>query len=91
MLAYDYDALLAVAQDRDSLEAVLPTMKMPCLLFAGELDDYQPVQRCTMQIAHAEFFTLPGLDHSGAIKHSDKVLPHVRKFLAEVEERSEAA
>jgi len=91
MLAYDYEALAAVAQDRESLEAVLPTMKMPCLLFAGELDDYQPVQRCSREIANATFFTLPGLDHSGAIKHSDKVLPHVRKFLAEVEERSEAA
>jgi pimeloyl-ACP methyl ester carboxylesterase len=91
MLAYDYEALLAVAQDRDSLEAVLPTMKTPCLLFAGELDDYQPVQRCARQIANAAFFTLPGLDHGGAIMQSDKVLARVKSFLAKVEGRSKAA
>jgi hypothetical protein len=39
MLAYDYEALLAVAQDRESLEAVLPTMRMRCLLYAGEMDE----------------------------------------------------
>jgi pimeloyl-ACP methyl ester carboxylesterase len=85
MLAYDYETLLILAQDRESLEAVLPTMKMPCLLFAGEEDEYQPIRECARQIANATFFTLPGLDHSGAIRRSDQVVPHVRRFLAEVE------
>jgi len=91
MLADNYGALLLLAQDRESQEAVLPTMKMPCLLFAGEEDEYQPIKECARQIANAAFFTLPGLDHSGAIRQSDKVLPHVRKFLTKVEERSKAA
>ena len=43
MLAYDYETLLVVAQDRESLEAVLPTMRMPCLLYAGEMNEYQPI------------------------------------------------
>jgi len=91
MLAYDYEALLAVAQDRESLEAVLPTMRMPCLLFAGEMDEYQPIEECAKQIANATFFTLPGLDHGGAIDRSDEVLPHVKRFLAEVDRQTGAA
>jgi pimeloyl-ACP methyl ester carboxylesterase len=80
MLTYDYEALLMVAQDRESLEAVLPTIRMPCLLYAGEMDEYQPIERCARQIANAKFFTLPGLDHGGAIMRSEEVLPHVKRF-----------
>ena len=86
MLAYDYEALVAVAQDHESLEAVLPTMTMPCLLYVGELDEPEPVEECARQIAGATFFTLPGLDHGGAITRSDEVLPLVRRFLADVEQ-----
>lgn len=91
MLAYDYEALLVVAQDRESLEAVLPTMRMPVLLYAGEMDEYQPIEECAKQIANATFFTLPGLDHGGAIMRGDEVLPHVKRFLAEVDQQTGAA
>jgi pimeloyl-ACP methyl ester carboxylesterase len=91
MLGYDYKALLLLAQDRESLEAVLPTIRMPCLLFAGEMDEYQPIEECAKQIANAKFFTLPGLDHGGAIMRSDEVLPHVKRFLAEVDQQTGAA
>jgi pimeloyl-ACP methyl ester carboxylesterase len=91
MLAYDYETLLVVAQDHESLEAVLPTMRMPCLLYAGEMDEYQPVKECARQIANATFFTLPGLDHGRAIMRSDEVLPHVKRFLAKVEQQTGAA
>ncbi|MFH1999383.1 MAG: hypothetical protein ABIK28_06865, partial [Planctomycetota bacterium] len=90
MLAYDYETLLVLAQDRESLEAVLPTMRMPCLLYAGEMDEYQPIKECARQIANATFFTLPGLDHGGAIMRSDEVLPHVKRFLAAVNQRTGA-
>jgi pimeloyl-ACP methyl ester carboxylesterase len=90
MLAYDYETLLVVAQDRESLEAVLPTMSMPCLLYAGELDEPEPVEECSKLIANAEFFTLPGLDHGGAITRSDEVLPHIRRFLAKVDRQAGA-
>jgi pimeloyl-ACP methyl ester carboxylesterase len=91
MLAYDYEALLMLAQDRESLETVLPTMSMPCLLYAGEMDEYQPIKECATHIANATFFTLPGLDHVGAIKRSDKVLPHVKRFLVKVDQQTEVA
>jgi pimeloyl-ACP methyl ester carboxylesterase len=92
MLAYDYEALLAVAQDRESLEAVLPTMRMPCLLYVGEMDEVYPMAKeCAKQIANVMFVTLPGLDHGEAIKRSDKVLPHVKRFLAGVNQETGAA
>jgi pimeloyl-ACP methyl ester carboxylesterase len=92
MLAYDYETLLVVAQDRESLEAVLPTMRMPCLLYAGEMDETYPLAKeCAKQIANVTFFTLPGLDHGGAIMRSDEVLPHVKRFLAKVDQQTGAA
>ena len=92
MLAYDYEALLAVAQDRASLEAVLPTMRMPCLLYVGEMDEIHPLAKeCARQIANATFVTLPGLDHGEAIRRSDEVLPHVKRFLAAVNRQTGTA
>lgn len=84
-LANDLEALLAVAQDRPSLEAVLPTMTMPCLLFAGEADPVYPaVKECVKQMPNVTFFSLPDLGHTEAGGRSDLVLPHLTKFLATV-------
>ncbi len=92
MLAYDYEAHLVVAQDRESLEAVLPTMRIPCLLYAGEMDEAYPLAKeCAKQIANVTFVTLPGLDHMQAIMRSDEVLPHVKRFLADVDQQTGAA
>jgi pimeloyl-ACP methyl ester carboxylesterase len=92
MLACDYEALLAVAQDRESLEAVLPTMGIPCLLYVGEMDEVYPIARaCAGQMANVTFVTLPGLDHGEAITRSDEVIPHVKRFLAAVNQRAGAA
>ena len=84
-LANDLEALLAVAQDRSSLEAMLPTMFMPCLLFAGEADPVYPaVRECVKQMPNVTFFSLPDLGHVEAMARSDLVLPHITKFLATV-------
>lgn len=83
ILTYDFEALLAVAQDRESLETVLPTMTMPCLLVVGESDGVYPTaQKCIWQIPGATFVTLPGLDHGETIRRSDLLLPPVVRFLA---------
>ncbi len=85
MLTHDYEALLSVAQDRESLEDVLTRIKVPCLLFAGETDEVHPLAKeCAKQIANATFVSLPGLDHGEAISHSAQILPHLKKFLAAV-------
>jgi pimeloyl-ACP methyl ester carboxylesterase len=82
MLAYDYEAFLSAFQDRESLAAVLPTISMPCLLYAGDRDEAYPlVNQCAEQMANATFVTLPGLDHMDALMRSDEVLPHVKRFL----------
>jgi pimeloyl-ACP methyl ester carboxylesterase len=92
MLSYDYDALLAVAQDRDSLEAVLPTMRIPCLLFVGEADGVCPLARqCAQRIANVQFVVLPGLDHGEAIAQRDQVVPLVKEFLAAADQRRDTA
>ena len=82
-LANDLRALLAVAQDRPSLEKILPMMTMPCLLFAGEADPLYPaVKKCTKQIPNVTFFSLPDVGHAEAGRRSDLVLPHLTQFLA---------
>jgi pimeloyl-ACP methyl ester carboxylesterase len=85
LLANDLKALLALTQDRASLADVLPTMSIPCLLFAGEADPRLPqVQACLKSLANGTFFSLPGCDHVSALARSDLVLPHVRTFFAKV-------
>lgn len=85
MLTWDYEALVAAAQDRDSLEDVLPTMRMACLLYAGDEDEaHELAKQCAAQIAHATFVSLPGLDHNETLMRCDEVVPHVKKFLAAV-------
>ena len=81
----DLEAQLALSQDRASLEDVLPTMTMPCLLYAGEADaNYPGVKACLNQIPNVTFVSLPGLNHPEAFVQSHAVLPHITKFLATV-------
>jgi pimeloyl-ACP methyl ester carboxylesterase len=66
-------------------EQALPTMAIPCLVYTGEADPVHPhAQGCVRQIPNATFVLFPGLDHMQTFLRSDLVLPHVTKFLAEV-------
>ena len=85
LLGNDVHALRALVQDRPNLEDVLPTMKMPCLVYAGESDQiYAEVERAANELPNGTFFSLPGLVHYEGFPRSDLVLPHVRNFLAQV-------
>jgi len=89
MLANDLRALQASLQARPSVEEVLPTMTMPCLLYAGDADAYAPrVQECAQHLANVTLVSLPGLTHSQAYARSELVLPHILKFLHQVDERT---
>lgn len=78
----DLPALAAAAQDRPSLEDVLPTMTMPCLLYVGEADGAFPsVHECARQIPRVTFVSLPGCNHGDAFSCADLILPHVITFL----------
>ena len=87
LYANDFRALAAALQDRPSLEDLLPTMTMPCLLYASDADPVYPkTQACAQQIPNATFFALQGLDHSAAFREAGLVLPSVIKFLRAVGE-----
>jgi pimeloyl-ACP methyl ester carboxylesterase len=81
LLSADLKAYLALAQDRPSLNDILPTMLMPCCLYAGEIDPIYPeVKACSQYIPRADFFSLPGLSHCEAYARSELVLPRVIGF-----------
>jgi len=57
LLTNDRTALLALMGDRPSLEDVLPSMRMPCLLYAGEADPRFPkVRECRNVSPMLRFF-----------------------------------
>lgn len=78
----DFQALAAAQQDRPSLEDILPTMTMPCLLYVGEGDGIlRQVHACVQDMPNVSFVSFPGLNHPDAFYRADVVLPHVMKFL----------
>jgi pimeloyl-ACP methyl ester carboxylesterase len=82
LLSADLEAYLALAQDRPGLEETLPTMLMPCCLYAGEIDPIYPeVKACSQHIPRVTFFSLAGLSHCEAYARSELVLPRVTEFL----------
>ncbi len=81
----DFRALAASLQDRPSLEDILPTMTMPCLLYVGEEDDNFPqVQACVEQIPQGSLVSIPGVNHPEAFYRAELVLPLTMKFLQAV-------
>lgn len=94
-LANDHLALAAstmATRDHPGLAEVLPSMAMPCLLFAGEADAfYQSARECAQRMPKATFVSLPGLDHAQAMERKDLVLPHVTAFLKAVNKVSTPA
>jgi pimeloyl-ACP methyl ester carboxylesterase len=88
LLTNDCEALIACRikmLESPGLEEILPTMTMPCLLFAGEADACSPgVKECVRHMPNATSFFLPGLKHAETFFRSDLVLPHIRQFLASV-------
>ena len=84
----DVEALIALRTkvlQSPGLAEILPTMTMPCLLFAGENDPiYAENKECVRTMPNVTFFSLPGLGHADTFFRSDLVLPHVMQFLATV-------
>jgi pimeloyl-ACP methyl ester carboxylesterase len=64
----------------------LPNVTLPCLLYWGEGDEQPGFREAAMQMPNVTVVVLPGLDHLEAGCRADLVVPHVRKFLAEVGE-----
>jgi pimeloyl-ACP methyl ester carboxylesterase len=82
--ASDVQALQAQTQDRASIAEALSTMRMPCLLFAGEREPrLSHIQACMQHLPDGTFFVVPECDHIRAWARSDLVLPQVCTFLAQ--------
>ena len=82
MQANDFAALRALAGDREDISFILPTMVMPCLLFAGTTDPRWPkVVDCARRMPNARFFSVPDCGHVAAWGRSDLTLPHINQFL----------
>jgi pimeloyl-ACP methyl ester carboxylesterase len=81
----DPRALIAYCSNYEhiGMAEYLPTLTTPCLLYAGAEDTYphSRAKACAEIMQNATFVSLPGLDHGGAFRARDQVLPHVLKFL----------
>ncbi len=92
MLSNDVLALQASAHACPSVEEVLPTMTMPCLLYVGEADARFPrVQECAALMPNVTLVSLPELNHVQAFLRNDLALPHITKFLKAIHTHDEAA
>ena len=88
LLANDHKSIIAATlalKNRPDLSHVLPTMTMPCLVYAGDADGlHAGAEECAKHIPSATWISLPGLDHGEAMDRSDLVLPHLTGFLSSV-------
>ena len=89
LLANDPQALIAsISASGGTSGLVLSSMKMPCLLYAGEADGFfDGASEAAKHIPGAKFVSFPGLDHGQVSQGSDVVLPHVIEFLQYVTEQ----
>jgi pimeloyl-ACP methyl ester carboxylesterase len=85
LLANDFDALAAAQQDEPSMVDILPSMTMPCFMYAGDLDPFYPaILKNAELMPNVEVVGLQGLTHSGTFWESHTVVQHVVRFLNSV-------
>jgi len=86
----DLDALIAYCSYYENIGMAdyLPILTIPCLLYAGEEDTYphSRAKACAEIMQNAVFLSLPGLNHGEAFNKNSVVLPHILRFLEEVNE-----
>lgn len=91
LLANDPVALFAVIQNMATwpgADDILSKINVPCLIFAGEADPFcAGAKKGAMAIPNARFVSFPDLNHVQTSRSSDLVLPHIEKFLAEVNKK----
>ncbi len=92
ILANDYKALAAVCKGMMTFPPVIndvPKMKMPILLYVGEKDfGFSAVVETHKMLPNASLFTLPGLDHMMGSGSPDLVMPRIKKFLKQVNNKA---
>lgn len=82
ILKNDMGAIRAAVADDPGYEDILPTIAVPSLLLAGDKDPIYPMVRANAaRIPHAQFITIPGENHAGALFRSDLMVSHITQFL----------
>ena len=85
LLDNDPEALIAATtapRGTEGLEELLPSLKLPCLLYCGEADGFFPdAKEASRVIPDAVFASFPGLNHGQTSRAAELVLPHVTNFL----------
>jgi pimeloyl-ACP methyl ester carboxylesterase len=90
----DLQALMAqrAIPRRVGLLQALPGLDVPCLLYAGDQDPYLGfLEGWVKRLGNASLVALPSTTHPQGIFERDLIVPHVRAFLAGVEEAGQAA
>jgi hypothetical protein len=80
---FDLQALLDVAQDRESLESDIPLMPGSKMFFlVGEEDGtLEGIQKCHRKLPGSTLTTFPDLDHGGFCASIDLVVSHIDRFI----------
>lgn len=88
LLRNDAKALEACRVDSLGYADVLPTMTMPCLVYAGSADPIYPIVEATVaEMPNVSLFTLSGLGHGEGLLRSELVLPKVIEFFGSIAKR----
>ena len=88
-LETDLEALDATASRWEgfSYDEVLSKIWVPCMIFTGEKDPAYPrAQKAIQVIPNGVFVPIQGLGHAETFCRSDLVVPHIKKFLEQVEQ-----
>lgn len=87
-LKNDIDALSASQDDsildqEDNYRSALSKFQQATLLFVGTEDPrHEDIEAIATQMPNAEFISLDGLDHVGAMQGIARILPQIKSFLA---------
>ena len=86
LLANDAQALIASQNAaRTGFGDFLPTMTMPCMVYAGDADNsHSSAEECVKHMPNGTFVSLPGLTHGQSFYQIELALPPIKKFLAAV-------
>lgn len=82
-LRNDVEALRAAySDDRPDISDIIPTMTMPCLLFAGSEDELSDgIERCAQALPNGRYVELADLNHLQAGLQLTEILPRLKAFL----------
>lgn len=89
-LANDLDAIRAsldhsILDQENVYRKALSEFRQATLMFVGTADErYDDIETTVQMMSNAEFISMEGLDHGGAIQEIATILPQIKSFLDSV-------